>query len=166
MFLAHFSCCWCPLPFETGYLPLSLFIALLTFEVAIILILKHAAISRIPSSRDFIQLISRADSSFQKANIMSKIQGHFTASSNEYTIDQMVEFLMDTDIGMSILPSLRQLFTKFTDTWIQRMGVENMFLKKLLIVSLYQALCSTYWYLVKAIHLLWLWCQCPMLHVI
>ena len=92
-------------------MPLSLFIALLTFEVAIILIFKHAAVSRNPGSRDFIQLLSRAQSSFQKANIMSKIRGHFTASSNEYTIDQMVDFLMDTDIGMSILPSLRHLLT-------------------------------------------------------
>ena len=113
--------CWCPqLPFETGYLPLSLFVAPLTFEVAVILILKHAAVLSISQKSDtrptITKILIQAESNFQKANIMSKIQEHFTASCNEYTIDQMVQFLMDTDIGMSILFSLRQLFTNFTDT--------------------------------------------------
>ena len=110
MFLAY-----CPLPFETGYLPLSLFIALLTFEVAIILILKHAAVLSISGTLDtrssIRNALTQAESNFQKANAMPKIQEHFTASCNDYTIDQMVDFLMDTDIGMSILPSLRQLLT-------------------------------------------------------
>ena len=109
IFLAYF--CWCSqLPFETGYLPLSLFIAFLTFEVAIILILKHAAVLHL-SGRSAKKALTQAESNFQKANIMSKIQEHFTASHTKYTIDQMVEFLMDTDIGMSILPSLRQFLT-------------------------------------------------------
>jgi hypothetical protein len=88
------------------------FIALLTFEVAIILILKHAAIFLYKQSTWQPNIpIHHIESKFQEANIMSKIQEHFTVSNTEYTIDQMVEFLMDTDIGMSILPSLRQLLT-------------------------------------------------------
>ena len=87
------------LSFETGYLPLSLFITYLIFEVAIILILKHAAPLCLSGVSAKLAL-TQAESDFQKANTMSKIEEHFTASYQEYTIKQFVEFLMDTDISL------------------------------------------------------------------
>ena len=76
-----------------------LLIVHLTFELAIILIFKHAAtlcISGIPGEL----ALTQAESDYQKANFASKIEEHFTASYQEYTIKQFVEFIMGTDIGL------------------------------------------------------------------
>ena len=83
---------------------LSPFITPLTFEVAIILIFKHAALLCL-SGTAAKRALTQAESDFQKANIMSRVQEHFTASYEEYTIEQVEGFLMNTDIGLSTFAS-------------------------------------------------------------
>jgi hypothetical protein len=92
------------LPFETGYLSLSPFITPLTFEVAIILILKHVAslcLTGIPVRT----AIAQAEADFQNANMASRIEEHFTGSYEEYTNAQFVQFIVDTNIGLSSFTS-------------------------------------------------------------
>jgi hypothetical protein len=88
------------LPFETGYLSLSPFMTPLTVEVAIILMLKHAA-SLCLSGISARRAIAQAESSFQNANAASRIEEHFTGSYEEYTIEQLVQFIVDNNIGLS-----------------------------------------------------------------
>ena len=45
--------------------------------------------------------LTQAELNFHNANVASKIEEHFTASYSEYTIEQFVGFLMDTDFGLS-----------------------------------------------------------------
>ena len=40
-----------------------------------------------------------AESSFKQANVALKIQDHFTASYQEYTKEQFIRFLTDTNFG-------------------------------------------------------------------
>ena len=49
--------------------------------------------------------LTQAESDFQKANIMSRIQEYFTASYEEYTIEQVVDFLVNTNFGLSAFAS-------------------------------------------------------------
>jgi hypothetical protein len=67
----------------------------LTFEVAIILILKHAA-SLCLSGISVRRAITQAESDFQNANVASRIEEHFTGSYEEYTAEQFVQFIVDT----------------------------------------------------------------------
>ena len=53
--------------------------------------------------------LTQAESDFHSANVASKIEEHFTASYSEYTIEQLVAFLMDTDIGLSIFASTQTI---------------------------------------------------------
>ena len=72
----------------------------LTYEVAIILILKHAA-SLCLSGSSARTAISQAESNFQNANVASTIEEHFTESYEEYTVEQFVHFIVDTNFGLS-----------------------------------------------------------------
>ena len=83
-----------------------LFKRILTFGVAIVLIVKHAASLRL-SGISARMALTQAESDFHSANVASKIQEHFTASYQEYSIEQFVDFLKDTDIGLSSFPLLR-----------------------------------------------------------
>ena len=103
--LAH-SCWQQHLSFETGYLPSSLVITYVTFQVAIILIFKHAAILCLSGILPKLAL-TQAESNYHQANIASKIQEHFTASYEEYTTKQFIDFLLDTNIGLSSLASIK-----------------------------------------------------------
>ena len=94
------------LSFETGYLSLYIFMAWLTFEAAIILILKHAALLCLSGSSPELALME-AELNFKKANIALKIQEHFNASYQEYTMEQFITFLIDTNFGL-----LKFTFTK------------------------------------------------------
>ena len=76
----------------------------LTFEVAIILILKHAA-SLCLSGTSARVAIKQAESDFQNANVASKIQEHFTGSYEEYTVEQFVQFIVNTNFGLSSFTS-------------------------------------------------------------
>jgi hypothetical protein len=44
--------------------------------------------------------LTQAESDYWKTNIASKIEAHFTASYEEYSIEQFIDFLMDTNIGL------------------------------------------------------------------
>jgi len=70
--------------------------ACLTFEAAIILILKHAALLCLSGSSPELAL-TEAESNFQQANVALKIQEHFTASYQEYTTEEFINFLIDTN---------------------------------------------------------------------
>ena len=77
----------------------SLLAAHLTSEVAIILLFKHAAVlclSEIPAK----SALTQAESNFQKAKIASQIKNHFTASYQEYSIEHITNFLINTNIGL------------------------------------------------------------------
>jgi len=68
-------------------------------RLAIILIFKQAALlclSGIPGKL----ALTQAESDFQKANIVSKIEECFTASYQEYTIEDFVSFLVKTNIAI------------------------------------------------------------------
>ena len=88
------------LSFETGYLSLSPFMTPLTFGVAIILILKHAATLCLSGSSARIA-IKQAGSDFQSANVASRIQEYFTGPYEEYTVEQFVQFIVNTNVGLS-----------------------------------------------------------------
>ena len=51
--------------------------------------------------------LTQAESNYHQANIASKIQEHFTASYEDYSIEQFISFLMDTNIGLSSLASIK-----------------------------------------------------------
>jgi hypothetical protein len=72
----------------------------LLFELAMILIFKHAAtlsLSGIPVDL----ALTQAESDCHKAKIASKVEKQFTASYQEYSIEQFINFLRDTNIGLS-----------------------------------------------------------------
>ena len=94
------------LSFDTGYSPLSCLITYLTFQVAIILIFKHAATLCL-SGISAKLAVTQAESSYHQANIASKIQEHFTEPLKDYSTGQFIEFLMDTNIGLSSLASIK-----------------------------------------------------------
>jgi glycine cleavage system regulatory protein len=78
----------------------------LTFEVAIILIFKHTATLCFSGVSANLAL-TQAELDYHKADVASKIKGHFTAPYKEYSIEQFTSFLMDTNIGLSSLASTR-----------------------------------------------------------
>ena len=51
--------------------------------------------------------LTQAESNYHQANIPSKISEHFTAPYNKYTTEQFLGFLMDTNIGLSSLVSIK-----------------------------------------------------------
>ena len=115
-------------------MPLSLLIAHLTFEVAIILIFKHAAVLCL-SGRSTKVALTQAESDFHKADTMSKIQKHFTAFYEEYTVEQIVDFLVDLNIGLSTFTFI-QIVAYTTFERHLRIGVGNRYvMKRLSIVS-------------------------------
>jgi hypothetical protein len=76
----------------------------LLFKLAMILIFKHAAalcLSGIPVDL----ALTQAESDCCKAKIASKIEKKFTASYTEYSMEQFINFLKDTNIGLSSLTS-------------------------------------------------------------
>ena len=87
-------------------MPLFLLLTYLTFCVAIILIFKHAAILCL-SDISVSLALKQAVSNYHQANILSKIQEHFPASYEEYSTEQFIGFIMDTNFGLSSLASIR-----------------------------------------------------------
>ena len=92
--------------------PLSLLITYLTFQVAIILIFKHAAILCLSGMPAKLAL-TQAELNYHHTKIASKIQEHFTASYEEYSTEQFIGFLMDTNIGLSSLASIKIIADAF-----------------------------------------------------
>ena len=106
IYLLVHSCWQQHVLFETGYLLLTLLMMSVTFQLAIILIFKHAAILTL-SGISAELAVTQAESKYHQARIASKIQEHFTASYEEYSTEQFISFLMDTDIGLSSLASIK-----------------------------------------------------------
>lgn len=76
----------------------------LTFELAIILIFKHAAalsLSGIPAKL----ALTQAELNYKEANIESKIGNQFSAPYSEYTVEQFLSFVLNTNIGRLYLIS-------------------------------------------------------------
>ena len=74
----------------------------LTFDIAVTLILKHATflrLSHLPQSA-----ITYAEVDYQKANMDVTIQQHLITHGSEHSIEQFAHFIMNTDIGLCILP--------------------------------------------------------------
>jgi hypothetical protein len=74
----------------------------LTFEKAVILILKHATVlrlSNLPKSA-----LTYADLGYQRAEIDMIIQQHLITHGAEHSVEILAGFIMNTDIGLCILP--------------------------------------------------------------
>jgi hypothetical protein len=83
----------------------SLLISHLIFEAAIVLIFKQATHLSLSGTPAYAAL-TQAEAAFQNANMMAKIQEYFTATYEDYTIQQIVGFLLNTDYGLSIFASI------------------------------------------------------------
>jgi hypothetical protein len=70
-----------------------------TFQTALILIFKCAATLCLSGISTKLAL-AQAESNYWKANIAFKIQEHFTASYQQYTTEQLISYLMGTDISL------------------------------------------------------------------
>ena len=130
--LAH-SCWQQHLSFEAGYLPLILLMTHVTFQVAIILIFKHAAILCLSGITAKLAL-TQAESKYWQANIASKVQEQFTTSYQEYTTEQVIGFLMDTNICLSSLASIETIADAVFRV-INTMRVRNSYVEKRLLQS-------------------------------
>ena len=78
-----------------------IFRVLLTFLVAVIIILKNATFLRL-SNLSSESALSKADLHYQQANIDLKIQEHLTACQ-EQSVKEFVSFIMGFNIGLFIL---------------------------------------------------------------
>jgi uncharacterized protein YqgC (DUF456 family) len=76
----------------------------LTFVKAVILILKHATLLRLSNSLQ--SALTYAELDYQKANIDMAIQQYLMTSASEHSVEQSAAFIMGTDIGLFILPSV------------------------------------------------------------
>ena len=79
----------------------------LTFEKAVILILKHATFLRLSNSQELA--ITFAELDYQKANIDVAIQQHLVAHGSKHTVEQFAGFIMSTDIGLFIFLSVTSI---------------------------------------------------------
>ena len=68
---------------------------------AVTLILKHATLLR--TSMSAKSALTIAELNYQKANVDVTIQQHLTACAAEQSVEQFVDFVMNTDIGLFIL---------------------------------------------------------------
>ena len=69
---------------------------------AVIFILKHATFLHLsnPSQKS---ALTQAEKDYQAANIDMKIQEFLTPSSQELSVEKLVQFIMANDIGLLIL---------------------------------------------------------------
>ena len=103
----------------------------LTFQEAIILIFKHAALLCLSGISSKLAL-TQAESNYHQANIASKIQEHFTASYEDYSSEQFIGFLVDTNIGLSSFIPLK-IITDAVFRVINTLKTENLYVKKRLL---------------------------------
>ena len=74
----------------------------LTFEEAVIILLKHATYLRLLDfSRE--SALTQAELHYQEANVDLKIQQYLMTPSQRYSVKQFLDFIMATDIGSFIL---------------------------------------------------------------
>ena len=50
--------------------------------------------------------LTKAELNYQKANVDVAIQEHLTACAAEQSVEQFIDFIMSTDIGLFIFPSV------------------------------------------------------------
>ena len=62
--------------------------------------------------------VTQAESNYHQANIVSKIQELFTEPYEEYSTEQFIGFLMDTNIGLSSLVSVKIMLMQFLESSI------------------------------------------------
>jgi hypothetical protein len=92
----------------------------LTFEKAVTLILKHATFlrfSNLPKAA-----LTYAELDYQKANIDVVIQQHLMAHAPEHSVEKFAGFIMGTDIGLCILPSVTSISYhpfRFLTKWLK-----------------------------------------------
>lgn len=67
-------------------------------RLAIILILKHAAPLCLSGTSARIA-IAQAESDFQNSNVASRIEEQFPGSYEEYSVEEFVHFIVDTNIA-------------------------------------------------------------------
>ena len=73
--------------------------------------------------------VTQAESNYHQANIASKIQKHFTASYEEYSTEQIVDFLMNTNIGLLSLASIK-IIADAAFRVINTMKIRDLLVKK------------------------------------
>ena len=73
---------------------------------AVILIFKHATFLRTSNSSAKLAL-THAEIDYWASKIDLKIQEHLVASPHEDSVEQFAHFIMATDIGLSILTSVK-----------------------------------------------------------
>ena len=92
----------------TSILSLVFHFFFLTFGVyfildkAVILILKHATFLRFSRLPKLALIYAELD--YQKANIDVAIQQHLREYASDHSVEQFVDFIMGTDIGLFSLP--------------------------------------------------------------
>ena len=99
----------------------------LIFQKALILIFKHAAILCLSGISSKLAL-TQAESNYHQAKIASKIQDYFTASYEEYSSEQSIGFLMDTNIGVTSFTFLK-LIAEAVFRVINTMKTGNLYVK-------------------------------------
>ena len=72
----------------------------LTIVTVVILILKHATTLQLLSTLE--EALTQAELDYQKANIDLQIQKHLQAFSPKDTVENFAEFVMATNIGLSM----------------------------------------------------------------
>ena len=73
--------------------------------------------------------VTQAESKYHQAKIASKIKEHFTGSYEEYSTEQFIGFLMDTNIGLSNLSSIR-IIADAAFRVINRAKIGTLYVKK------------------------------------
>jgi hypothetical protein len=76
----------------------------LTLEKAVVLLLKHATFLRVSNLPE--SALTYAVLDYQKANIGVAIQQHLMASAPKHSVEQFSGFIMGTNIGLFIFPSV------------------------------------------------------------
>ena len=79
----------------------------LTFVQAVTLILKHATLLRLSKSPE--SALTYIDQHYQKADIDRPIQQYLNATTSEHSVEQFAGFIMGTDIGLFIIPSVTSI---------------------------------------------------------
>jgi hypothetical protein len=78
----------------------------LTFEEAVIIILKHATFLLL-SNLSSKSALTQAETDYQAGNIKSEIEQFLAESSQEHSLEQFASFIMANDIGLFILALIK-----------------------------------------------------------
>ena len=79
----------------------------LTFEIAVTLILKHATFLWLSNSP--LSALTKAEWDYWRANLDVAIQQHLITHGPEHSVELFASFVMGTDFGLCILPSVTSI---------------------------------------------------------